>query len=383
MSVINQMLRELEQRDPSRTQPKLIATDSGKPGKTTGWLIGLLTLLVLTGGYFGLNFQQNQTSADSTQPPPISAGSAGLPEQIQTMALAMDTKTSEPEQSTLSAPEDAAPKSELLEVKYQDLTQAARESALPEVLTSEPISQSTEQVASPEVTLFPPSEQTLTPPVRIAVVNQEKIQIQGSQKSATKKLDDSGSIKSQSRQTLLNQRFSQIIENTDFSMQKQALDRLLIDAPDFHQARLWLLNACWKNQHPQTAQLMQQAGEKYPQVAAYSVLAAQYFLEQGQLELGDTLLSSSLRVKPDHDALKTRALIRQKQGRHQEAISDYSQILMQSGNKAEIYLAIAISLESIGNRSQALLSYQQSLQYQQLSMPQRAFVEAKIAHFQG
>ncbi|TQV71991.1 hypothetical protein FLL45_17630 [Aliikangiella marina] len=191
----------------------------------------------------------------------------------------------------------------------------------------------------------------------------------------------------QSQETLRLKSLQQIQSDSRFeafSQTQQRVNQLLQQDPEFHQARLFLINHAIKNQFIELPKLLQQSVDSFPQISAYRLTAARYYFENNQFELAENiLLDLNLEANQITQLLQIRALARQKLEKHQLAIGDYSKILQDEPNRGDIYLALGISFDALGDFVQAKRSFQNALSDRRLNQRQAQFAESKINQYQG
>ena len=194
-------------------------------------------------------------------------------------------------------------------------------------------------------------------------------------------------IKKQSIETRRKKELQQIKNNyriNGYPRTKELLTDFLNRHSDFHTARLYFLSLAQQNHDPLTTGLLTQAVDDFPKISSYRLAAARYFFSTNEYQKAEELLIDTHKEQANYfDLLHMRALNRQKMGQHQLAIKDYSQILKTQPNRGDIYLAIGISFDAIGNHVQAKRSFQNALSDRRLSQRQKQFAESKIDNYQG
>ncbi|TQV88537.1 tetratricopeptide repeat protein [Aliikangiella coralliicola] len=194
-------------------------------------------------------------------------------------------------------------------------------------------------------------------------------------------------IKTKSLATQLNEKLRSIQSEKKLFGAEHAITKLKVlvqQNPRFDPARLQLIKTAWESKHPELSSFLQRAVKESPSQPAFRIAAARYFVEQNDLATAESFLldlSQLNEVQPS--LLQTRAIIRQKQSRHQLAIQDYGRILGISPNRGDIYIALGISLEALGQINQAKLSFQNALKDNRLSSQQVEFVRQKLSIHQG
>lgn len=193
-------------------------------------------------------------------------------------------------------------------------------------------------------------------------------------------------IKIQSSKSQLDQQLAQIKKNytpNDVAASISALDKLLAENSEHHGARLYLLSLCLQAIDCPIENRLRNAVTQYPEQSNYRLIAARHFFEKNQFNIALEVLSNLLPSQDQFLALmQMRALVYQSSQQYQSAIRDYYAILNFSPNRGDIYLAMGIAYESLGDREQARLSFQNATHDASLSDRQQQFLSAKINRYQ-
>lgn len=368
MSVVNQVLRDLESRQDSSRQLPLqpVAAEAGNK-RGLFWLIVVVILaccLLAANLYFTpFGFQADQNIAQIkverlTEP----AAETTIPAQNSDQVLVEPKLSSNKaaEKTIVLAKTKAIQTAEkIAEDKSETLIDKAPAQATLSKIEAEPVKQITEPVKT---------AQTAEP----AEAKPQKAPAQ-QQPAPVKKLS--------SKTALLKQLNSIKKDATLFDSAQTitSVQHLLANQPDFHAARLYLIKLLWQANDPTTAGVIDQAIESYPAVTAFQLTAGRYYLKTAQLVKAE---QSLFRIKSGGsgatELLQLRAIVRQKLNKHRLAVNDYSEILKLSPDRGDIYLALGISLDALQQASQARLSFQQALKDNRLSAKQRQFIKNKI-----
>lgn len=200
-----------------------------------------------------------------------------------------------------------------------------------------------------------------------------------------KKVAEKAVVKSHSKNTRLTWQLAEITNNANaynYSHTKKSLQLLLEEEPEFHAARQYLIQLCWKNADLYLEQLLSESVSNYPYEAAYRLSASRYYLQKQQLPLAIKFLTDlPENLMLDKTILQTRAIIRQKQKQHQLAIRDYQTLIKNYSTGGDIYLALGISFEALGESRLAIKSYRKAVADPDLSSKQRHFLTAKLDSF--
>ncbi|MET1255690.1 tetratricopeptide repeat protein [Aliikangiella maris] len=194
-------------------------------------------------------------------------------------------------------------------------------------------------------------------------------------------------VKVESQTTQLKKELAQIktdFSNQGFALTFNALLKLLNSSPDFHPARQYLLALCQKNTACDMPTLLEQTLKKFPQSSRYRLIAAKYFFEKKLFSQAESYLLVNMQTMQNRsELLQMRALTRQKLAKHNQAIADYNLILREQPRRGDIYLAIGISFDALGQFLQAKQSFQNALTDKRLSPRQQQFAENKIISYRS
>lgn len=131
------------------------------------------------------------------------------------------------------------------------------------------------------------------------------------------------------------------------------------------------------NQPAKMEPVLRQALQRNPRQPELTLYLARSLLAQQRLaEAADTLASAMREDNADH--LGLMAALRQRQGRHGEASEFYRGALKLKPSQANWHSGLAISLEHLGMTGAARDAYRRSLQSQQLDRGLRTFVENRL-----
>lgn len=379
MSVVNQMLRDLENSQAANQSLKMQAVPQATNGLSK-ILIALLAIAALL-TLIWIGYQQfQQQNHLQTQPNIVSEPKPV--EKRQTPEIAQEQHaegkvipdnrpTQQPSNSTVETIEQPAPTKIAVEKKI-DTKQKLAANKTAEVTVDDSSSKNLPSVPNRNNA---PVEK---PVVKVASSNTTKIA-----SPAPTKAD----IKTQSLQTTLKKQLEDIKQNyksDGYLSARRNLMQLLDNHPDFHPARNLLFKLAKQSSEPHLANWLQQAVKNYPNYSAYRLAAARYHFERNDFSSAEQLLTGINRNYSNYFSLvQMRALTRQKLNKHQLAILDYGEILKQTPNRGDVYLAMGISFDAMGNTTQAKRSFQNAMSDSRLTRRQLQFAESKINSYQG
>lgn len=380
MSVVNQMLRDLENNQAANQSLKMQAVPQASNGLSK-ILIALLSIAVLlTLSWLGYQQfqQQNQLQAQpnivSEQPKPvenIKTPIVAQEERVEDEVIPNNQPTQQASSATVKKVEQQAPPTLAVEKKLATKQKIAANKAAETTVdnsTSKPLPSVPNKNNAP----------TEKPVVKVA-------------NSATAKTSSvapaQAGIKTQSLQTTLKKQLEDVKQNYQsdgYLSARQNLMQLLDNHPDFHPARNLLFKLAKQSSEPNLSNWLQQAVKNYPKYSAYRLAAARYHFERNDFSNAEQLLTGIDRNYSNYFSLvQMRALTRQKLNKHQLAILDYGEILKQTPNRGDVYLAMGISFDAMGNTTQAKRSFQNAMSDSRLTRRQLQFAESKINSYQG
>ena len=394
MSVINKMLRDLDQRNHSAANVnQVIARRPGQP-------LWLTVLLLLTFGL--LCFAIYAVLSRSTVMPPatltaaVPEPAAQLPEKPAEIAIAAHslepkdslepTKSPEPTKS-LESKDSLEPTDSPAPTPGPALTQStiAKPSPVPE------------QTATPEDTgaadaaeiAAQPEPQQIKPGVLTAQVDavpQAATVVQAPTPAPTAKTGSSLSVTSREptaaqSQAKLRQQAMAAAQAGQLQQALQLWQQLQQFAPQnavayLEQARLWHQ----LGQPQQALTVLQQALQQGIVHADIQLLLAQQAAAQAQWQRVDTLLPAqfALAQQPEYYGLKATAL--QQLGQPQAALDWFSQLIVLQPQQARWWLGAAIAYDQSGQTEQAVLHYRQALQWgDSLTVASRNYIQQRLA----
>ena len=357
MSLINQMLKDLESRSASHEGETTGilrglsgANVSGRQGKML--ISGLIVLAVITCSFYIWKEGYHK------QPPYLSELKLGeLPIAKQaSVTNVVERGYVEEKEKINQQPEENKNISKL----YDNSTQLLLNAELIE-LTVEKIEHSTEQVVSTQVAeLEPVKAEQQNKPVEIIrkdkpLSRSEKAEI--SYQSAVRQLKDGY-----------------------FSLALQSLEECLRHDGKHVTARDLLANLLVRNQRMDEALAVLSDGiEIYPYQLEFIQLYARVLAEKGLLEPALEVMeriSPDVTTQSDYHAL--RATLYQQLGNYDNAIKIYQDVLRVKPDKGRWWMGLALSLESKGDQKSALKGYRNATLTSDLNYRMKSFAEQKV-----
>lgn len=356
MSVINDTLKALELRGGRGAMPQSVAVPTSERPSRRQLPVPALLLVVLglaiawvwwptlqrVVGFSGpvkVQAEPAQTTSPSAPQPEVVA-----PEQAEIAIEAAPDAVSEAPVAEIDAVETAA-------VSEPDVAEPQQVAPEPEP-AAEPAAPSEPVVAEEKSPVTEPAEPVVapTPAPELAI-----------QKSAL----------SPAEQALALWRQAQQASNPE-PLLEQALE---LD-PYLHDARLALLALLAQRGEADAALL--DAARRFPQEAAYPLLAAELSQQQGEAELAQQWLAWASRLTPDREWRARRAGLAQQLGQLTLAQQDYQALLDAEPQRGTWWFGLGYARDAGGDLSGAVTAYQQALSRADLSPQARAFIRDRL-----
>ncbi|MEH8018896.1 tetratricopeptide repeat protein [Rheinheimera muenzenbergensis] len=368
MSVLNKMLRDLEQRQHSggvaAPQPDSLSRDDSRP-LWLNLLLILSAILLLFAVYAILNRPDNQPQpvAADTQ---IQAGTeqpqaVAEPELTSVATLpvvpAMAALVATPAVSLGSAEPELAMAPQPLPAQTGSIEQAAPAADTVEADTSNPVATADTQTSRTDT----------APAVKQAAA--VKVEVQRSAQTAAQK---GAALQQQAVQAAQS---GQLMQAINLWQQVQAVQPLQATAY-LAQARLWLQMG-----QPQRAeQILQQGISAGADTADVRLLLAQLYAQQQQWQAADTVLPAQFELQQYPEYYGLKATVAQQLGDSFAAQHWFGQLIVIQPQQARWWLGAAVAFDQQGQRQQAQLHYRQALQWgEKLSAESRNYIQQRLA----
>lgn len=358
MSVLNKMLRDLEQREQgagSTARGASISRDENRPLWLNILLFGAVALLVFA-VYAILNRPEFTQSSIAASPKPTAVQPLVQSQVVDATALTGEVGGAAP--ITLIAP------------------QAERLTPQPEadvINTAVPVEVVAEHVVAPQAVIEPLAAEKaarLTAVVADSAKAAAKVAVvQRPAQSAEQKLQ------SLNQQAVLAVQSGQLMPALSLWQQVQQL------SPQ-HPAAYIAASQLWQQlgQPGRAQQQLQQALSNGADSAEVRLLLAQYYAAAQQWQQADALLPAhyDLTQYPEYYGLKATAL--QQLADNAAALNWFSQLIVQQPQQARWWLGAAIAYDQRGQMDQAVLHYRQALQWgDNLSADSRNYIQQRLA----
>jgi len=127
------------------------------------------------------------------------------------------------------------------------------------------------------------------------------------------------------------------------------------------------------------AQVLEAGLRLDPEVSAWAMLYARMLVDQGQAGQAVKVLEKALPgVEGETDYYAFYAALLQRVGRHEEAAGFYRSLLQQQSANELWWMGLAISLEALDDRDDALHAYRRSLEGDRLNYELRQYVSSRL-----
>ncbi|MCW8993123.1 MAG: tetratricopeptide repeat protein [Gammaproteobacteria bacterium] len=373
MSLINQMLRDLESRQRPDTDERGVIAGMGNPGRGTsrrGLLTSLLVLvfiLALATAY--LLWQQNLS---------VNIGEPSI-ERPATAAAVEATPVARPRTTPAPAPSDAGdtPGTESDEPTTPLLVEKAPVSA------ETPSTKKTPSVSHPQAieSAHRRSDETDT------VAQKRPVPAVKTAASTTDEEEAGSRIEKRLRpmrpEQLAEQRYQagygRLQQGDKHGAELQWQQALAIDPA--HIAAREALSALYLSQsrRVEAAEQLQQGLQHHPGHGQLALLYARLQVENGDHAGAVRVMQHALQESPQNaDFHAFLAAIYQRQGDYQNSIAAYQHALSQQPGQGIWWMGIGISLEKAGKGQEALSAYREAIDSSSLSAQLRDYVNGRI-----
>ena len=347
MSVLNKMLRDLEQREQatgSSARSTSISRDESQPLWLNILLLGAAALLVFA-VYAILNRPEFTQSSLAASPK-----ATAIQPLVQSQVV---------DETALTGEVDGAAAITLIAPQTGGLTPQPETEVINNAVPVEVVA---EHVVAPQAVIAPVAADSAKAAAKVAVVQRPA-------QSAEQKLQ------SLNQQAVLAVQSGQLMSALSLWQQVQQL------SPQ-HPAAYIAASQLWQQlgQPGRAQQQLQLALSNGADSAEVRLLLAQYYAAAQQWQQADTLLPAhyALAQYPEYYGLKATVL--QQLADNAAALNWFSQLIVQQPQQARWWLGAAIAYDQRGQRDQAVLHYRQALQWgDNLSADSRNYIQQRLA----
>ena len=175
------------------------------------------------------------------------------------------------------------------------------------------------------------------------------------------------------------------VESNQFSAARRLLNQALEISPDFHNARVLLFSLLLQQQQTEAMEIgLEQSLQQWPDVHEYKQMKARLFMQQAKINEALEILVKDIpdvSVAPEYHALL--AYVAQQTAKDQLAKEHYQLLLQQHSSRADWWLGLAVSEERLANKESALQAYRQAIGRPGLSQSVRDYARQRIKILQG
>lgn len=388
MSVINQMLRDLEARQASGEQENIYRPQPAAGRRIGWWVGGVLALLLVAGGlawqlgYLGRPVPASPVTA-TLVPPVVAAAEAVIPEADKAVVAPPvtqdETATADPQPVALQGAPQAMPAEP--ESSQSEATVPVR-SSLPAPLPEE------EPLFVDEDTLQQPVGE---PSERLAATGALQAADAYPDEAAYEAPAPQSSLKiepvqlSPEQQAQLDQRLArQAMASGNLAKAREALDRVVRAMPMDHDSRAQLAGLLYgEGRLTEARQLLEQGMALAPNYANFRLLLARLAQAMGDKPGALAYLQGlTPPVAANLDYYATRAALAQELGSPAEAVLSYQHLTQAQPANGRWWMGLGISLDKQGQPSQAIAAYRQALARGQLGDVSRQFVRQRLTQLE-
>ncbi|WP_409420973.1 tetratricopeptide repeat protein [Pseudaeromonas sp. ZJS20] len=381
MSVINQMLRDLEARQAGSEQTNIYRPQPSA-GRGPWWLAGTALTLLLAGGlawqlgYLGRSVQASPVTA-MAEPAPAVAAPPAMESPAAPVAEPAPAPLATPVASDTTAAAAVAPQA-------GDAGGPTAETRLPAPLPEEeplfvdeetlqqPVSEpvATASVQHPEALQAAdiyPEEDLYGAPAPQASLKIEPVQLSPAQQAA------------------LDKRLArQAMASGDLANAREALDRVVRATPMDHESREQLAGLLYgEGRLSEARQLLEQGMALAPNYANFRLLLARLAQAMGDKPGALAYLQGlTPPVAANLDYYATRAALAQELGSLDEAVLSYQHLTQAQPANGRWWMGLGISLDKQGQMPQAKDAYRQALSRGQLGEAARQFVRQRLTQLE-
>ena len=387
MSVINQMLKDLEQRetpegDLVRPAPSVVLQSQAPSSGSTRWVIALLLVIIVA---MAAGWWWTTQSVELTPAVADERGEMPVKPTETTDRVTADTNTIA----------DAPPQVE--DVPPPPRTQRAEAVSVepPPRRRSGDMGQTADAVTEPAMVETVTDTQAQTsadapPPVPVEVPKPE----QPLEAAETPKAELAIAAVELSAEELAQLKFNQgMTENNRGKVLKarELWQQALVLQENYHEARAQLAASLYGSGDNRDAlAVLHQGIQLAPRHGQYRLMAARIYYQQQQLAAGLKVLEADPRwLAGQPELLDLRASLAQQTGQHQLAIDSYLTLLELSPSNRRWLMALAISYDQLQQKTAALAAYRRAISEQPMALgpelgpASRQYVLQRIAALGG
>ena len=405
MSVINQMLKDLDKRQNSNPQSMSpLVEDNGKSIRAYLLMVLVLIALVISAWLALRYFKNIEVSSDvevvvettqNTNPLAVSPET----EQLQAVAEAIDVELAEPlnpqtltnqdsttatqtslEEETDKTAEQPASAIVVTDPKVESIAetdttnQVASEPESEQLLANKPVEETVKEPAKPQASEPPKAQSVKTKQLSEKLQNKPKVEQESTLEIKPLKLTREQQVALYTRRG-----FEALDKNLPDEARKEFQKALRLDH-QAHEVREQLAALMFgRGELGSAVSLLEEGLQLSPMRGSFRVMLARIFVQQDKLAQAIFYLESA---EPDIignvDYYAMLAGLAQRLDKQELALTSYQKLVKHEPSRARWWLGYAIANDKLGSYQEALAAYQQAELMGQLSSNSRDFVVNRI-----
>jgi MSHA biogenesis protein MshN len=390
MSVVNKMLKDLEQRDKKSVYEADYVPMESQSTRSRKFFVGVVVLVLVIGAITWWLSMPKQSRVQNAEPLadvpsniiilPINELSVDSPEQLVGIippSPQQQVGFSDLDQATLNSTERAKQAAVATEIAQAKLAEVNRE--------LEQQVQKIAQIAAPREQLTKQAQTSsvdVTRAIQHAVTGGDDL----AQASAEKTVFNvTSSNKSASTHKLFEQRIQLSLKNGDTAAAMKDLNSLIALEPRNASARKRLASLEFAQGNPKRAAFLLDQGIKLSPADSSMrlMLARLLFREDRNTQALSLLIDHPKSVIADNELLSFRAALAEKQKDYATSLQDYAVLLKRQPGNARWMLGLAISQDKQKMYGEAVITYNKVKSSNQLSTQVVSFVDGRLAALAG
>jgi MSHA biogenesis protein MshN len=394
MSVVNKMLKDLEQRDKKAVYEADYVPVESQGAKSRKLVVGIFVLIVAVACVIWVIIPTDNTTSGDVHNSVTMPGTESSPKNLRilekndTQVLSVPKQTleanladsqkqvllSELDQATLNSLDNAKKAEAATKVAEAKLAQVKRELSQANALASSNAESAKQTVNTQSSEATQPELVALTPDTKAAETPSEPGE-----------LNVSSSNKSTSGNRMLEQRIQLSLKNGDTAAALKDLNSLLALEPRNASARKRLASLEFAQANPKRAAFLLDQGIKLaPNDSSMRLMLARLLFRENRNAQALALLNEHPKnVIADNDLLSFRAALAEKQKEYARSLQDYAVLLQRQPGNARWMLGLAISQDKQKMHAQAVITYKKVKSSNQLSAQVVSFVDGRLAALAG
>jgi len=399
MSVVNKMLKDLEQRDKQLVYEADYVPVESQGAKSRKLLVGVLVLVVASGAATWLLLPNDiasksiEAKAQVQTPTPSTATILPAAAKVDSVNPFQQEITEQQQAQIVLSELDQATLNSLENAKQAEAATVVAEAKLAEV--NKELAQKVQQVAVKKAVLQQAQQQESTQSASVNnanVVDYAEIEQTNTAPTETKQTEAdeavfnvSSSNKSASTHRMIEQRIQLSLKNGDTASALKDLNNLLALEPRNASARKRLSSLEFAQGNPKRAAFLLDQGIKLsPNDSSMRLMLARLLFRENRNAQALAILNDHPKsVIADNDLLSFRAALAEKQKDYATSLEDYAVLLQRQPSNARWMLGLAISQDKQKMIEQAVITYKKVKSSNQLSAQVVSFVDGRLAALVG